>query len=113
MPLVRYRNAPGLWSPEQVAAWKRIVSKVHARGGYIFAQLRTDGRAADPDFIRSKGYPFVAPSDVPIADGGPKPEPMSKQQIESYVKSYAQAARNAVDGAGFDGVEVCSRSSLD
>ena len=32
-------SAPGLWSEEQVAAWKPVVQAVHDAGGIIFAQL--------------------------------------------------------------------------
>jgi len=99
------KNAPGLWNTAQVASWKRIVDKVHAKGGFIVAQLRADGRAADPQYLRSKGHTFVAPSDVPIVPGGEKPTPLSRQTIDRFIQTYAQAARNAVE-AGFDGVEV-------
>lgn len=101
------RNAPGLWSPDQIASWKRIVDAVHAKGGYFFAQLRADGRAADPSYIRSLGHTFVAPSDIPIEEGDEKPTPLTKEKIERFVQLYAQAAKNAVEGSGFDGVEVC------
>lgn len=32
-------RVPGIHSPEQIAAWKVITDAVHAKGGYIFAQL--------------------------------------------------------------------------
>src|ERR1700674_3931398 len=32
-------SAPGLWSGEQVNAWKPVVGAVHDAGGYIVAQL--------------------------------------------------------------------------
>ncbi len=35
-----YPNAPGLWSDEQVNAWKQITDAVHGEGGYIYAQVR-------------------------------------------------------------------------
>lgn len=106
-----HRNAPGLWSEEQVAAWKRIVDKVHAKGGYIYAQLRADGRAAVPSYIRSLGHKYVAPSAVPLEEGGEVPEALDQETIDRFVGFYANAARNAVEGAGFDGVEVCTTFS--
>ena len=39
-----YRGAPGIYSDEQVAGWKRIMGAVHAKGGYMFAQLWHAGR---------------------------------------------------------------------
>lgn len=78
---------------------------MHAKGGYIFAQLRADGRAAVPSYIRSLGHKYVAPSAVPL-EGGEVPEPLDKETIDRFIKMYASAGKNAIEGAGFDGVEV-------
>lgn len=32
-------GAPGIWSEEQVAQWKRVTDAVHAKGGFIFCQI--------------------------------------------------------------------------
>ena len=32
-------GAPGMYSDEQVAGWKKITSAVHAKGGRVFSQL--------------------------------------------------------------------------
>jgi N-ethylmaleimide reductase len=32
-------GAPGMYSDEQVAGWKKITSAVHAKGGRMFSQL--------------------------------------------------------------------------
>jgi NADPH2 dehydrogenase len=32
-------RVPGLYSQEQIAAWKTITDAVHAKGGFIFCQL--------------------------------------------------------------------------
>ncbi|KAF8300412.1 FMN-linked oxidoreductase [Clavulina sp. PMI_390] len=98
-------NAPGLWSAQQIRSWKRITDKVHAKGGFIFAQLREDGRAANPDHIRSLGHHYVAPSAVPLP-GGEVPQPLTKDAIKRFVRMFADAGRDAVHGAGFDGVEI-------
>ena len=42
-------GAPGLYSDEQVAGWKRITNAVHAKRGYMFSQLWHTGRAAHVD----------------------------------------------------------------
>ena len=34
-----FEKAPGIYSPEQVQAWKKISEKTHAAGGKVFMQL--------------------------------------------------------------------------
>lgn len=41
---IGYPNVPGLWSQEQILAWKPIVQAVHAKGGIFFSQLWHSGR---------------------------------------------------------------------
>ena len=43
--------APGLWTDEQVEAWKPITDAVHAAGGRIVTQLWHMGRVVHPDFL--------------------------------------------------------------
>lgn len=64
-------NAPGIWSDEQVAAWKTIVDTVHAEGTPIVSQLWHLGRVNHPDMPEQKkaGVPVYAPSAV-AARGG-------------------------------------------
>ena len=42
--------APGLWTEEQVEAWKPVTEAVHSAGGHIVAQLWHMGRLVHPDF---------------------------------------------------------------
>jgi N-ethylmaleimide reductase len=37
-----YPGTPGIYTPEQTAAWKEIVEAVHAKGGRIVSQLLMD-----------------------------------------------------------------------
>ncbi len=39
-------GAPGLYSDQQVAGWKKITAAVQAKGGYMFAQLWHTGRSS-------------------------------------------------------------------
>jgi N-ethylmaleimide reductase len=39
-------GAPGLYSDKQVAGWKKITAAVHAKKGYMFAQLWHTGRSS-------------------------------------------------------------------
>jgi 2,4-dienoyl-CoA reductase-like NADH-dependent reductase (Old Yellow Enzyme family) len=101
-------HLPGIYTEEQIQAWKKITDVVHAKGSYIFAQLFAPGRAADPETLqREGGYDFVAPSAVPMdpASSTNVPKEMSEEQIQGAIEDFATAAKNAIK-AGFDGVEV-------
>ncbi|KAJ7673846.1 FMN-linked oxidoreductase [Mycena polygramma] len=98
---------PGIWSEEQVAAWKEITDSVHAAGSYIFLQLWALGRAAKPKQLQSEdpSFPYVSASTVKLSSAKDTPRPLTVPEIQEYVQLYAQAAKNAIR-AGFDGVEV-------
>lgn len=100
-----YENAPGIWSREQVAAWKTVTDAVHAKGSYIYLQLWALGRVALSDVIKADGFDVRSASAIPYAEGKPVPRELTIDEIKSFVADYAQAARNAVE-AGFDGVEI-------
>ena len=107
-------NVPGIWSQEQIQAWKKVVDAVHARGSYIFMQLWALGRAADPSIITAPDsesnpggpYPYVSASDVQQSDKPIPPRALTDAEIREYIELFGQAAKNAVFGAGFDGVEI-------
>ncbi len=109
---VGYANVPGLWSKEQVEAWKPITAAVHHAGGRIFAQIWHVGRISDPTFL--SGRLPVAPS--PIAAAGnvsllrpPRPfvtpHALTVEEIKQTVEAFRRGAANA-QAAGFDGVEL-------
>lgn len=98
-------NVPGIYTEDQIAGYKRVAESVHAKGGFVYMQLWALGRTADPSNLASKGHELVGAGDIPL-EGHPAPEPLSGSDIERYVRSYAEAARNAVLEAGFDGVEI-------
>src|SRR3984893_168135 len=56
-------GAPGLYSYEQVAGWKKITSAVHAKGGRMFSQLWHVGRSSHVSM--TDGATPVAPSVIP------------------------------------------------
>ncbi|KAH8651221.1 NADPH dehydrogenase [Xylariales sp. PMI_506] len=99
-----YNNVPGIYSKEQIAAWKEVTDAVHEKGSFIFVQLWALGRVAGPDVLKADGYELKGASAIP-AEGKSTPKEMTKEDIQSFIKKYAQAARNAVE-AGFDGVEL-------
>lgn len=111
-----YATIPGLWTDAQLAAWKKVTDAVHAKGSKIFVQLWHLGRAAYPDPVGSGGAvkdekfdfenDFVSSSDVPMAEGMLAPRSLSEEEVWATVGDYATAAKNAVEKAGFDGVEI-------
>ncbi|KAJ7639472.1 hypothetical protein FB45DRAFT_905697 [Roridomyces roridus] len=100
-----FTNVPGIWSDEQIAAWKKVTDAVHAKGSYMYLQLYALGRAAEPAVLAAEGLPFVSASNIPVGTGQ-VPRPLSVQEIQEYTHLYATAASNAVHKAGFDGVEI-------
>jgi len=103
--------AAGLWSDEQVEAWKPVTDAVHDAGGRIFAQLWHMGRMVHSSVT---GEQPVAPS--PIAPPGhahsydgnkpyETPRALRADEIPALIESYIVAARKAL-AAGFDGVQV-------
>jgi NADPH2 dehydrogenase len=100
-----YGNVPGIYSPAQITAWKEIADSVHAKGSFIFLQLWALGRTANPGNLSKEGNELVSSSAVPMGEGAPTPRALTEDEIEQFIKDYAQAGRNAID-AGFDGVEI-------
>ena len=109
---VGYADTPGIWTEEQVAAWKKITTAVHAAGGRMMLQLWHVGRISDPYFLNgalpvsssalaATGHvsglrpmkPFVVPRALELGE------------IPGVVAAYRRGAENALR-AGFDGVEV-------
>jgi N-ethylmaleimide reductase len=58
-----YPDTPGLHSPEQVAAWRKVTDAVHREDGVIFAQLMHTGRIGHPSLL-PPGLNPLAPSPV-------------------------------------------------
>lgn len=105
----------GIWTKEQIAAWKKVADAVHAKGSFVFLQLAASGRIANPAYLKSKGYDMVSSSnlvDTTNAAGaftGEKeataPRALTVAEVKEYVQDFARAAENAIE-AGFDGIEV-------
>ncbi|PWS42864.1 alkene reductase [Streptomyces sp. ZEA17I] len=104
-------GTPGLYTDEQVASWRPVTDAVHANGGRIFAQIMHGGRVSHPD---TTGSVPVGPSAVPAAgevftptgsQAAPVPRALETGEVPEHARSYASAARRAVE-AGFDGVEL-------
>jgi 2,4-dienoyl-CoA reductase-like NADH-dependent reductase (Old Yellow Enzyme family) len=104
--------APGLWSREQVAAWKPVTAAVHAEGGKIIAQLWHMGRVVHPS-LPGRGQPLSSsattmPGLARTYDGKQpyaEARPATAEDIARVLDDYRLAARHALE-AGFDGVQI-------
>jgi N-ethylmaleimide reductase len=106
---------PGIYSQEQISAWKKVTQAVHEKGGVIYAQLWHTGRVGH-SLVKNGELP-VAPSAIAIEGQqhftmeGMKdyenPRELSTEEVKIIVQEYKQAAINAME-AGFDGVELHS-----
>lgn len=115
-----YAGAPGLHSPEQVAAWKKITDGVHAENGHMAVQLWHTGRISH-NSLQPGGQAPVAPSAISAgtrtslrdANGNPTredtsvPRALETDEIPGIVNDFRQAVINARE-AGFDLVELHS-----
>ncbi|XP_058090119.1 putative 12-oxophytodienoate reductase 11 [Magnolia sinica] len=109
-----YPETPGIWTKEQVEAWKPIVDAVHEKGGIFFCQLWHVGRVSNYGF-QPNGQAPISCTDKPLT---PKvrsngidvaefstPRRLRIDEIPQVVHDFRVAARNAIE-AGFDGVEI-------
>jgi N-ethylmaleimide reductase len=108
-----YLDTPGIYTPEQVAGWKKVTDAVHARGGRIVIQLWHVGRISHVSLLPG-GQPPVsstaraANSKTYTARGFEPvsaPRALATAEIPGIVAAYRHAARCAIE-AGFDGVEI-------
>ncbi|RXT20556.1 alkene reductase [Rhizobium leguminosarum] len=107
-----YQNTPGLYTPEQIAGWRKVTDGVHAKGGRIFVQLWHVGRVSHvdlhggetpvaPSAIRAETKTFVNNGFADVSE----PRALAPGEIPTIVEDFRKAAANAIE-AGFDGVEV-------
>ncbi|TDZ29683.1 Flavin oxidoreductase hxnT [Colletotrichum spinosum] len=107
-----YPGVAGVFTDSQLRGWKEVTDAVHARGGFVFVQLWHTGRASSAG-MRGGRTPVSSgaqPMDGKYLDGtecrdGP-PRGMTVDEIRDLTAEWAAAAKRAVEGAGFDGVEI-------
>lgn len=111
-----YVHTPGIETPEQVAAWKKVTTAVHERGGRIFMQMMHCGRISHPSLLN--GESPVAPSAIQPAGQAwtsagqvdfVEPRALTTAEVAGVIDDYRQATRRAIE-AGFDGVELHAAS---
>ena len=108
-----YLDTPGIYSTEQVAAWRKVTDAVHDAGGRIFIQLWHVGRVSHSSLLPGGAAPvsstnrrgntksFTRDGFVPVSE----PRALRDDELPDLVADYRRAACRALE-AGFDGVEV-------
>jgi N-ethylmaleimide reductase len=108
-----YLDTPGIYTPQQVAGWRKVTDAVHAAGGRIVIQLWHVGRISHvsllPDGVapvsstnrRAETKTFTRAGFEPVST----PRALRDEELPGIVAEYRHAARCALE-AGFDGVEV-------
>ena len=113
-----YFDVPGLYGTEQLDGWAGVTRDVHAAGGTIVVQLWHVGRVSHTE-LQAEGAAPVAPSaitaktktvlmrgGVPTFVDTSAPRELRAVELPGIVHDFQVAARNAVETAGFDGVEI-------
>lgn len=108
-----YNRTPGIYTQEQVAAWRAVTDAVHEEGGLIACQIMHCGRVGHPD-NKAAGTEFIAPSALAaqaeiFTEKGMQPMPVPREMtladIERVIADYRSATQHCLD-AGFDAVEL-------
>ena len=109
-----YARVPGLYSQNQMTAWRPVVEAAKREGAVVYAQLWHVGRQSHSS-VQPDGLPPKAPSPVAITGYQYRsaagripyetPRELSAADIAGIIRAYGAAAQNAVR-AGFDGVEL-------
>jgi len=104
----------GMYQPEHLVAWKRIVDFVHARTpAKIGMQLAHAGRKGstrrpwegEDAPLASGGWPLLAASAIPYKPQSQVPRAMDRSDMDAIKADFVRAARMA-DEAGFDLLEL-------
>jgi len=108
-----YMNCPGIYTNEQIDAWKLVTKAVHDKGGLIFLQLWHVGRISHP-LLQPNGQLPVSASAIKAVGTQKTPEgqkemvtprALETNEIPGIINDFRNAAENAIK-AGFDGVEI-------
>lgn len=110
-----YPCTPGIYTKEQMEAWRPIVQAVKAKGAFFFLQIWHCGRASHSDYqpdgvlpvcssaVAIKGQTYSVKSNSMVEFETPRA--LEASELPGIVEQFRQAARNAID-VGFDGVEI-------
>jgi anthraniloyl-CoA monooxygenase len=107
-------GCPGMYAPEHVAGWRRIVDFVHINSAAkICLQLGHAGPKGSTKVgwegydvpLDTGNWPLVAASDVPWSDANQTPRAMTRADMDAVRDAFVAATRRAVE-AGFDMIEL-------
>jgi anthraniloyl-CoA monooxygenase len=111
----------GIYTDEQMAAWKRIVDFAHANStAKICMQLGHAGRKGATKLmwdgmdrpLDQDAWPLLAASAIPYYPESQVPQPMSRADMDQVTADFVAATRRA-EQAGFDMVELhCAHGYL-
>jgi len=105
-----WSGAPGMYTDEMEAGWKKVVEAVHKQGGKIVLQLWHMGRMANPRLtpdlvapsaVAAKGHLRDTPDKLEYAT----PRALDVSELPGIIDTYVQGTERALR-AGFDGVEL-------
>ncbi|TFI56325.1 bifunctional salicylyl-CoA 5-hydroxylase/oxidoreductase [Sphingomonas parva] len=104
----------GMYAPEHVAAWRRIVDFVHGHSRAKFClQLGHSGPKGSTrvgwegyDVPLAEGnWPVMAASDVPWSPANQRPRPMTRADMDAVRDQFVAATQRGLE-AGFDMIEL-------
>lgn len=104
----------GLWRPEHMPPWKRVVDFVHSQSeAKIGIQLAHAGRKGSTPVawkradgpLGDRGWEIIAPSAIPFSKSSPMPREMTDDDIAAITDCFAKAAVWALE-ADFDMIEL-------
>jgi anthraniloyl-CoA monooxygenase len=112
----------GMYRPEHIEAWRRIVDFAHGYGGgcAMAAQLGHSGRKGSTKLmwegidepLPEGNWEVMAPSPIPYASFSQVPREMSRADMDAVRDQFVWSCRGALD-AGFDLLEIhCAHGYL-
>lgn len=111
----------GMYEPEHVAAWKRIVEFVHAWScARICLQLGHSGPKGSTKLmwegmdepLAEGNWPVVGPSPIPYAPASQTPAELTRDEMDEIREAFVRAVHMGIE-AGFDMLELhCAHGYL-
>jgi anthraniloyl-CoA monooxygenase len=104
----------GMYNPEHIAAWKRIVDFVHTHSrAKICQQIAHAGRKGstklswqgDSQPLDSGNWPLISASAIPWTPNNQTPREMTREDMLAVCNDFVRAAQMAIE-AGFDMIEL-------
>ena len=104
----------GLWSAEQVTAWRRITDFGHANSNAkMCLQLGHSGAKGSTQLgwekmdapLAEGNWPLVAASEVAWSEGNARPTALTRTEMDEIRDQFVAATRMAIE-AGFDMIEL-------